>query len=166
MRNKTPEDSLVTLDSIDKKILETLQRNGGISNIDLADEVALSPSPCSRRVKSLEDNGYIEGYVALVNPKKLNLGLCVMVNVTLQCHESSLIHEFEKAISSMPEVVQCYLMAGQTADYCLKVFASDLDEYQSFLLNKLTKIKGVTSIQSVFILKKIVDKTELPLSHL
>ena len=154
------------LDSIDKKILETLQKEGQVSNIDLADKVALSPSPCSRRVKALEQAGYIEKYVALINPKKANLGLKVVVNVSLETHESEVMNHFEETISKIPEVVQCFLVAGQAADYTLQVIAKDLEEYQSFLLKKLTTIKGVSSIQSAFILKKVVNKTEIPLSHL
>ena len=157
---------MAKLDSIDKKILKALQREGQLSNLDLAEEVSLSPSPCSRRVKALEQNGYIERYVALVNPKKINLNLSVIVSVALNSHESSVISNFEETISELSEVVQCYLTAGQAADYFLKIVAKDLDEYQAFLLNKLTKIKGVASIQSVFILKSVVDKTELPLFHI
>ena len=153
------------LDSIDKKILKILQSEGQISNLDLAEKVALSPSPCSRRVKSLEERGYIQGYVAVLNPKKLNLSLSAVVSIALSSHESKVMRAFEEAISKVPEVTQCYLTAGQAADYFLKVTVKDLDAYQSFLLNKLTKIKGVTSVQSTFILKKVVDKNELPLSH-
>ena len=157
---------MLKLDSLDKKILEALQRNGQISNLDLADQVALSPSACSRRVKTLEEQGYIEKYVALLNPKKIHLDLVVMVSVTLKTHNTKIMEGFESSIKKIPEVVQCYLTAGQSADYILKVVAKDLEEYQSFLLKKLTKIKGVTSVQSVFILKNIVNKTELPLEKI
>lgn len=154
-----------SLDSIDKKILKILQEEGNIANQDLAERVALSPSPCSRRVKALEDRGYITRYAALLNPEKVQLNLTVMISVQLRSHETAVIENFEKAILALPEVVQCYLLAGQTADYFLKVVAKDLGEYRSFLLNKLTKIPEVKDIQSSFILKSVVDKTELPLSH-
>ena len=155
----------MSLDIIDKKILKILQSKGSISNLDLSDQVALSPSACSRRVKSLEDNGYIESYVALLSPKKLNLSLSILVSVAMETHESKLMTAFERAISKLPEVVQCYLTAGQSADYFLKIVAKDLEEYQAFLLNKLTKIQGVKGVQSVFILKNVVHKSELPLVH-
>ena len=156
---------LLQLDSIDKKILEALQKDGQISNLDLADQVALSPSACSRRVKALEDQGYIERYAALLNPKKVDLNLMVMVSVTLKTHDTKIMESFESSIKKMPEVIQCYLTAGQSADYVLKAVTKDLEEYQNFLLKKLTKIKGVTSVQSVFVLKNIVNKTELPLKN-
>jgi Lrp/AsnC family leucine-responsive transcriptional regulator len=156
---------LKTLDGIDKKILKVLQQEGNIANQDLAERVSLSPSPCSRRVKSLEERGFITRYAALLNPSKLQLKLTAMISVELKSHETGVIENFEKSILCIPEVVQCYLLAGQTADYFLKVVATDLDEYRSFLLNKLTKIPEVKSIQSSFILKSVVDKTELPLSH-
>jgi len=119
-----------------------------------------------QRAKSLEDKGFITRYAALLNPSKLQLNLTAMISVELKSHETGVIEYFEKSILCIPEVVQCYLLAGQTADYFLKVVAKDLDEYRSFLLNKLTKIPEVKSIQSSFILKSVVDKTELPLLHI
>ena len=157
---------MLNLDSIDKKILKALQKDGQTSNLELAVQVALSPSACSRRVKTLEENGYIEKYVALLNPKKIHLNFMVMVSVTLKTHDTKIMDNFESSTKKMPEVIQCYLTAGQSADYVLKVVVKDLEEYQSFLLKKLTKIEGVTSVQSVFILKNIVNKTEFPLEKI
>lgn len=154
------------MDRINKKILELLQSNSQISNQELAEEVALSPPPCSRRVKQLEDEGYIKKYVALLDPKKLGLELTIIILVGLDNHEPKKMSIFEKAILSLSEVIQCYLIAGQEADYMLKVIVPNLDEYQSFLLNKLTRINGVSKVHSSFILRNIVDKTELPLNHL
>lgn len=154
------------IDRIDKKILELLQTNSQISNQDLAEQVALSPSPCSRRVKQLEDQGYIQQYVALLSAEKLGLGLTVMVSVALNNHEPKTMRNFEEKVAQMPEIIQCYLIAGQAADYLLKVVAPDLQYYQQFLMQELSLVKGVSSVQSSFVLKPIVDKTALPLEHL
>ncbi len=151
------------MDRTDKKILELLQTNSQISNQDLAEKVALSPSSCLRRVKQLEDDGYIKNYVALLNPKKLGLDLTIMVLVSLNNHDSKTMQGFEQAIAAYPEVIQCYLIAGHLADYLLKVVASNLDDYQAFLLNKLTRLEGVSNVQSSFVLNHIIEKTALPL---
>lgn len=154
------------MDKIDKKILELLQQDGKMNNQMLADKVALSPSPCLRRVKHLEDEGYIDKYTALLNPDKVGLKLTIMVLVGLQSHDAKLMNHFENAIKSMHEVVQCYVIAGQDQDYILKVMVSGLDEYQAFLMKKLTQINGVRNIHSSFVMRRVVDKTSLPLNHL
>ncbi len=154
------------MDRIDKKILDILQVNGRISNQELADCVALSPSPCLRRVKQLEDDGYIRQYVALVDPNKIALQLTIMVAISLNSHDAIKMKAFEDAVAAIPEVMQCYLITGQTADYLLKVMVSNLDEYQIFLLKKLTIIEGVNQVQSSFVLQRVIDKTALPLEHL
>ncbi len=154
------------MDRIDKKILDLLQINGQMSNQELADNVSLSPSPCSRRVKQLEDEGYIRQYVALIDPQKIGLQLTIIVMVGLNSHDAEKMKSFEEKIGSMPEVIQCYLITGQSADYLLKVMVAGLDEYQTFLLKKLTVIDGVSQIQSSFVLQRIADKTALPLDHL
>ena len=132
---------LLNLDFIDKKILEALQRNGQISNLDLADQVALSPSACSRRVKALEDQGYIERYAALLNPKKIDLNLMVMVSVTLKTHDTEIMENFESSIKKMPEVIQCYLTAGQSADYVLKAVTKGPGRIPKFSFEKTHKNK-------------------------
>ena len=154
------------MDRIDKNILDILQVEGRISNQDLADRVALSPSPCLRRVKQLENDGYIRQYVALVDPNKIALQLTVMVSVGLSSHDAMKMKAFEEAVALIPEVMQCYLITGQSADYMLKVMVSNLGDYQHFLLNKLTVIEGVTQVQSSFVLQRVVDKTSLPLEQL
>lgn len=154
------------MDRIDKKILNILQEDGRISNQDLADQVALSPSPCLRRVKQLEEDGYIRQYVALLDANKIGLGFTIMVSVALNSHDSKKMKYFEETVGSIPEVIQCYLIAGQFADYLLKVVVSNLDEYQAFLLKKLTIIDGVNQVQSSFVLQRIIDKTSLPLKQL
>jgi Lrp/AsnC family leucine-responsive transcriptional regulator len=154
------------MDRIDKKILDILQENCQINNQKLAEMVALSPSPCLRRIKLLEDNGYIKKKVALLEPDKIGLKLSVIVLVGLNSHQPAIMNQFEDTIRFLPEVVQCYLITGQSADYLLKVVVPDLNAYQSFLLGKLTCINGVSSVQSSFILRTICDTTSLPLDHL
>ena len=154
------------MDRTDIKILENLQTQGRISNQELADQVALSPSPCLRRVKQLEENGYIQQYTALLDPHKIGLQLTVIVLIGLNNHDSKKMQQFEKTMSSIPEVIQCYLITGQSADYLLKVMVPNLEAYESFLLKKLTVIEDVNQIKSSFVLQCVIDKTALPLNHL
>lgn len=154
------------LDRTDKKILEVLQSNCQITNQELAELVALSPSSCLRRVKLLEDQGYIKKQVALLNPEKLGLNLTVIVLVGLNNHQPGIMREFEETVRFLPEVIQCYLITGQSADYLLKIIVPDLNAYQAFLLGKLTNINGVNSVHSSFILRDICETTILPLTHL
>lgn len=154
------------IDRTDKKILEILQNNSQISNQELAEKVSLSPSPCLRRVKQLEENGYIKKYTAQLDAEKLGLELTILVAVGLNGHDHKKMRAFEKTIKTLPEVVQCYLIAGQTADYQLKVIVPDLKGFQNFMLNKLTLIDGVVNIHSSFVLSSIVDRSSLPLGHL
>lgn len=154
------------LDQIDKKILALLQENSRISNQELADRVALSPSPCLRRVKQLEQEGYINGYIALLNPEKIGLPLTIMTLVGLKSHSQASMNVFESNIKKIPEIIQCQLVTGQSADYIIKVIVPDMQHFHDFLLNKLTAIDGVCNVQSSFVLRNIVDKTSLPLLHL
>lgn len=154
------------LDRIDQRILQILQTNSHISNQDLAEQVALSPSPCLRRVKHLTEAGYINRQVALLNPEKLNLNLMIMVHVGLNSHDAKKMDHFEKTMQSLAPVMECYLIAGQSADYMMKVAVPDMDHYQDFLINTLTCLDIVNSVQSNFVLKRPVDKTALPLDYL
>ncbi len=154
------------MDRTDKKILQILQSNCQINNQDLAEMVALSPSSCLRRVKLLEEQGYIKKQVALLEPEKIGLKLTVIVLVGLNSHQPSVMNKFEETIRFLPEVTQCYLITGQSADYLLKVIVPDLNAYQSFLLGKLTCINGVGSVHSSFILRNICETTALPLDLL
>lgn len=151
------------VDKVDKRILDFLQTNGRMNNQDLADKVGLSPSPCLRRVRQLEDEGYIKKYVALLDPKKIGLNMTIVVLVGLNSHDAKLMSHFESVVKSFQEVVECYVIAGQSQDYILKVVVPGLDEYQAFMLKKLTQINGVRNIHSSFVLRSVVDKTELPL---
>lgn len=154
------------MDRIDRKILELLQSDSRISNQELAEKVSLSPSPCLRRVNQLEETGYISQYIALLDPEKIGLTLTIITLVGLSSHNHKIMSNFEKIMESSPEVLQCYLIAGQSADYMLRVVVPSLNEYQIFLLNKLTQIEGVNNVHSSFVVKKIVEKTALPLKFL
>lgn len=153
------------LDSIDRRILSTLQQDGRLSNLDLAEAVGLSPSPCSRRVRLLEEDGFIAGYVALLNPASVDLPVHVFVNVTLEKQVQAKLEAFERAILARPEVLECYLMTGDF-DYLLRVVVHDLAAYERFVLDHLSRIDGIASIKSSFALKQVQYRTALPLDHL
>jgi len=155
--------SLISLDRTDKRILEVLQRDGSISNLDLADKVGLSPSPCSRRVKALQDAGIIAKTVAVLDAKKMGLDLVAMVSIGMDRHTPDRFSNFESLVSSYPQVQSCYLITGHSADYLLKVVVADMNAYQQFLLDKLLTIEGVTGVHSSFVMRKVVDSTHLPL---
>ena len=161
--NKTNSGDNISLDRYDRKILETLQQDGRISNQDLADKIGLSASPCLRRVRALEDSGIISGYRALCNAKKLNLTLTALIHIAMDRHTPERFSNFESKISELPEVMECLLITGQSADYQLKVIVEDMDAYQTLLLNKITRIAGVSGVQSSFVMRKVVDKTALPI---
>lgn len=153
------------LDAIDYRILAALQEDGRISNLDLADQVGLSPSPCSRRVHLLETDGFIRRYVALLDPATLDLPVHVFVNITLEKQIEASLETFERTVLERPEVLECYLMTGNF-DYLLRVVVSDLAAYERFVLDHLTRIPGVASIKSSFALKQVQYRTALPLGHL
>ena len=150
------------LDKYDRLILDALQQNGRISNQDLADSISLSPSPCLRRVRALEEAGLIDGYVALLNARKLGLTLLSFIQISMDKHTPDRFDQFEKTVGDYPEVLECHLITRQSADYLLKVIVKDMDAYQQFLLQKLTRIEGVSGVHSSFVLKSPVDKTALP----
>jgi Lrp/AsnC family leucine-responsive transcriptional regulator len=152
----------IALDRIDKHILKLMQTNARISNLELADQVGLSPTPCSRRVKRLEDSGLITGHVTLLNPEVLGLDLIAIVGISMDRHTPDRFENFEKAITSMPEVIECSIVTGQAADFLLKVVVKDMHHYEKFLLGHLTRITGVTGVHSSFVLRHLVNKTELP----
>lgn len=156
----------MSLDRVDRNILRILQKEGRISNLDLAEKTALSPSPCSRRVKRLEDEGLVSSYVARLNPDALGLKLMALIQISLDRHTPERFDNFEGIVASFEEVMECYLITGQQADYLLKVIVPDMDYYQEFLLGKLTRIEGVTGVHSSFVMRKVVDSTALPMQHL
>lgn len=151
------------LDSYDKEILRMIQNEGKISNQDLADRVNLSPSACLRRVKSLEENEIIIGYRCFLDAKKLGLGLMALVSISMDKHTPERFEVFEKGISNIPEVIECLLITGQSADYQLKLIVRDLEHYHQILLGKITKIAGVTGVHSSFVLNKIIQNRATPI---
>ncbi|MCP4186004.1 MAG: Lrp/AsnC family transcriptional regulator [Gammaproteobacteria bacterium] len=153
----------ISLDRIDRHILKLMQENGRISNLELADQVGLSPTPCSRRVKRLEESGLIAGHVTLLNPEALGLNLTAIVGIAMDRHTPDRFAAFEAAIADMPEVIECSIVTGQTADFLLKVVVRDMQHYEKFLLGQLTRLAGVTGVHSSFVLRNLVKKTALPL---
>jgi DNA-binding Lrp family transcriptional regulator len=150
------------MDAIDLRILDALQRDARISNVELAREVNLSPSPCLARVRALEAQGYIERYVTLVDAKKLGLTVSVLVQVTLEKQIEPALEAFEKAVRERPEVMECYLMTGD-ADYLLRVLVPDVPAFERFILDFLSRVPGVGNIKSSFALKQVKYQTALPL---
>ncbi len=151
------------LDGYDRRILQELQLEGRLTNQDLADRIGLSPSPCLRRVRALEESGLIVGYCALLDARKLGLTLMALVHISMDVHTPERFANFEASVSVLPEVLECLLITGQDADYQLKVVVRDMDHYQTLLLDKLTRIGGVTGVHSSFVLRRVVDKTALAL---
>ncbi len=152
----------IELDSIDHQILEVLGRNARIPNTELADEIDLTPAPCLRRVKRLEDLGVIQGYSVRINPVSLGLGLTVFVSVTLDRQTKGSYDTFAQKIKIHPEVQECYLLLGER-DFLLKVVVSDLEAYQKFYLNHLTTVTGVRNINSSIVVKE--EKREIAFKH-
>lgn len=154
----------MSLDRIDLRILQQLQEDSSLTNQELSEKVGLSPSPCLRRVKALEEQGLIQGYRAHLDAKKLGLDLLAQISISMDKHTPERFENFEKAISACPEVLECYLITGQTADYVLKVIVRDMQHFQEFLLDTLTRIEGVSGVHSSFVMRKVVDRSALPLA--
>jgi Lrp/AsnC family transcriptional regulator, leucine-responsive regulatory protein len=152
----------MNLDSIDLKILGELQREGDISNVELARRVHLSPSPCLARVKALETSGVISRYVALVNASAMGLGLNVFINISLKTQSKQALADFEQRIAEHDEVMECYLMTGDS-DYLIRVAVADMAALERFILDQLTPIPGLEKIRTSFTLKQVRYKTALPL---
>lgn len=156
---------MVRLDAYDLKILAELQADGDASNQQIAERVGLSPSPCSRRIKQLEDAGVILGRAVRLDPKALGLDLTVLIHIRMDRHTPERFEQFESVVRQFPEVQECYLITGQEADYQLKITVPNMDEYQDFLLNKITRIEGVIGLHSSFVLRKAVDTVAVPLTY-
>lgn len=159
-------EKLVKLDRLDRRILEQLQEDASLTNQQLAEKVGLSPSPCLRRVKALEEAGIIERRVTILDRKKLGLSLTVVILIGMDRHTPERFEQFESRVSALDEVQECYLITGQEADYMLKVVIPDMDHYHDFLLNKITRIAGVSGVHSSFVLRRVVDRTRIPLTYL
>jgi len=155
------EKVMIKLDKTDKKILRLMQCNGRITNLELAEQVNLSATPCSRRVKRLETSGIIDKHVTLLNPEMLGLNLTALIGIEMDRHTPDRFASFEAAIADMPEIIECSIVTGQTADYLLKVLVKDMRHYEHFLLDKLTGLDGVRGVHSSFVLRKVIERTEL-----
>ena len=158
MRKIMPKTSL---DAIDRRILAVLQENARVSNVELAESAGVSASPCWRRVRELERTGVISRYVTLVDPAALGLPVSVFIQVSLEKQVESALEIFENAILQRPEVMECYLMTGD-ADYMLRVVVADLEAYERFLMDHLTRVPAVANIRSSFALKQVKYRTVLP----
>ena len=158
MKKNMPDTSL---DAIDRRILAVLQENARVSNVELAESAGVSASPCWRRVRELERTGVISRYVTLVDPAALGLPVSVFIQVSLEKQVESALEIFENAILQRPEVMECYLMTGD-ADYMLRVVVADLEAYERFLMDHLTRVPAVANIRSSFALKQVKYRTVLP----
>lgn len=150
------------LDEIDKRILRALQRDGHLTNLELARQVGLSPSPCLRRVRQLERDGVIERYAALLDASKVGIGLVVFARISLVAQDAETIDHFTDAIRRLPQVVECHIMAGE-CDALLRVVAADLDGYRQFQAMHLNRTNGVQTVKTDIPLQRIKLSTELPL---
>ena len=152
------------LDRTDYRILHHIQNNARMTNVDLAEAIGLSPAPCLRRVKALEAAGVIKCYAGIVDAGAVGLPICIFINISLERQERSHLEDFEDSIQSNPEVMECYLMTG-SSDYLVRIVVPDLQSFERFLADKLTRIPGVANIQSSFAVKQVVYNTELPLQE-
>jgi Lrp/AsnC family leucine-responsive transcriptional regulator len=162
-QEKTKMSNPTPLDRYDRQILKILQQEGNISNQALAERIGLSPSPCLRRVRALEESGIITGYRAMLDAKKLGLTLMALIHISMDRHTPERFENFEAEIGRLNGVMECLLITGQSADYQLKVLVRDLDDFQVLLLNKITKIEGVSGVHSSFVLRRVVDRTMMPI---
>ena len=151
------------LDRTDLRLLAELQKDASLSNLELADKVGLSPTPCARRVKRLVTEGFIERQVAILNPEKLGYDLTAHVSISMDRHTPDRFDNFETEIATYAEVIDCSVVTGQSADYLLRVVVKDMKHFEAVLLGKLTRIPGVTGVHSSFVLRKVINRTEIPL---
>ncbi len=151
----------VKLDRTDRRILEVLQQDGRIANVELARQVALSPSPCLRRLQRLEETGVIDHYTAILNPERLGLSLLAFVNVSLDKRAGQTTDEFKAAVKQWPEVSECYAMTGEM-DYLLRILVTDLQHFSRFVMEKVLRHPGVLDVKSSFALEEVKRTTMLP----
>lgn len=151
------------IDDIDRKIIAALQADGKITVNELAEKVGLSASPCARRVRMLEQSGVIKGYAAIIDQKKVGLPISAFASIKLERQREDALERFSKAVARWPEVVDCYLMTGQR-DYLLRIVVADLEAYEEFLNDKLTRLDGVASIETSFALKQVKRSEVLPIA--
>ena len=156
-----PENAIIGLDDLDSRILSALQEDGRLSNVELAERVGLSPSPCLRRVKRLEEDGYIAGYKAKVDRRRLGLGMTVFVGVKVDGHRDANAKAFQEAMHKLPEVVACHMVSGET-DFLLEVVVADLSAYDLFLSRTLLLMPMIRDVRSNFAIRTVKSDGPLP----
>ena len=150
---------MASLDKIDRQILALLRENARISNLELAESVNLSPTPCARRVKQLEDAGVITGYSVTTDPIKLGYQLSVYIAISMDKHTAERFSNFEKKLREFPEVVSCSIVTGRSEDYLIKALVKDMAHYEEFLLHRLNRIEGIAQVHTSFELRQVFEKS-------
>ncbi|MFI0472099.1 Lrp/AsnC family transcriptional regulator [Halomonas sp. HMF6819] len=150
------------LDRYDRHILDVLQEDGRISNQLLAERIGLSPSPCLRRVRALEEHGLIAGYRAEVDARQLGFDLTVLLHIAMDQHTQERFDNFERQVREIPNVIECLIITGQAADFQLKILIRDMDEYQHLLLHVINRIEGVTGAHTSFVLRRVFEHRPVP----
>ena len=150
---------MASLDKIDRQILALLRENARISNLELAESVNLSPTPCARRVKQLEDSGVITGYSVTTDPRKLGYQLSVYIAISMDKHTAERFSNFEKKLREFPEVVSCSIVIGRSEDYLIKALVKDMAHYEEFLLHRLNRIEGIAQVHTSFELRQVFEKS-------
>ena len=146
---------MTSLDKIDRQILALLRENARMSNLELAESVNLSPTPCARRIKQLEDAGVITGYSATTDPRKLGYQLSVYIAISMDKHTAERFSNFEKKLREFPEVVSCSIVTGRSEDYLIKALVKDMAHYEEFLLHRLNRIEGIAQVHTSFELREV-----------
>ena len=146
---------MASLDKIDRQILALLRENARMSNLELAESVNLSPTPCARRVKQLEDAGIITGYSVTTDPRKLGYQLSVYIAISMDKHTAERFSNFEKKLRDFPEVVSCSIVTGRSEDYLIKALVKDMAHYEEFLLHRLNRIEGIAQVHTSFELREV-----------
>jgi Lrp/AsnC family transcriptional regulator, leucine-responsive regulatory protein len=164
-RHRAAEEKDMSLDRVDRRLLEVLQSEGRLSNVALAERVHLSPSPCLRRLKALERDGVIEGYRAMLDREAIGLGLTVFVEIKVEGHSEETAMAIEAAVATMPEVVSAHIVSGE-ADFLLEVVVPDLRAYEGLLLGTLLKLPAISDVRSNFAIRTVKRPAPLPLGHL
>ena len=150
---------MASLDKIDRQILALLRENARMSNLELAESVNLSPTPCTRRVKQLEDSGVITGYSVTTDPRKLGYQLSVYIAISMDKHTAERFSNFEKKLREFPEVVSCSIVTGRSEDYLIKALVKDMAHYEEFLLHRLNRIEGIAQVHTSFELRQVFEKS-------
>lgn len=150
---------MASLDKIDRQILALLRENARMSNLELAESVNLSPTPCARRVKQLEDAGVITGYSVTTDPTKLGYQLSVYIAISMDKHTAERFSNFEKKLREFPEVISCSIVTGRSEDYLIKALVKDMAHYEEFLLHRLNRIEGIAQVHTSFELRQVFEKS-------